>query len=89
MNTTPQNKAAFPFPPALMAIDFVALICAGLSLAELTQESGKALGLIPADLALPVFAVSVVVAAICAYLQIRILLERNKTARGINDPASK
>lgn len=79
--TTPQpNKTTFPFPPALMAIDFAALIAVGLCVAELFPENGKPLGLIPNNLLWPVLLISVVVAAICGFMQVRILLGRNKPA---------
>lgn len=75
VNSQP-NKTAFPFPPALMAIDFVALIAIGLCFAELFPKHGKPLGLIPNGLAWPILLVSIAAAAICGFFHIRILLRR-------------
>lgn len=78
--TNPQpNKTPFPFPPALIAIDFAALIVIGLCVAELFPKHGKPLGLLPSNFVWPIFLVSILVAAICGFFQIRILLSRNKS----------
>lgn len=79
------TKQVFPFPPALMAIDFAALVAIGLCFAELSQKHGEPLGLIPENLVWPILMVSVVVAAICGFLQVRILLSRKNSASKMNE----
>jgi hypothetical protein len=79
------KKESFPLPPALIAADAFALIGIGLSAAELFPERGIPLGLIPSNLTWPVFLVSIVVAAICGYFQIKIVLARQKTNSSQSD----
>lgn len=80
MTTQQPNKPAFPFPLALMAIDMVALVTIGLCIPEIFPEYGTPLGLIPSSLALPIFVVCIVVAAICGFFQFRSVRTRNKSA---------
>lgn len=79
MNDSEPNTNKLPFPPALMAIDFAALIAIGICVAELSPKSGRPLGLIPENFVWPLLIVAIAVAAICAFLQVRILLKRKNT----------
>ena len=85
--TEPQpKKSTFPIPPALLAIDFAAMVTLGLCLAELLPRRGKQPpGLIPADFAWPLLAVSAVVAAVCGVLVVRALLNRKKSVQAENE----
>ena len=80
MTNPPLNKTAFPFSPALMAIDFAALITIGLCVAELFPKHGTPLCLLPINFVWPILLVAIVVAAICSLFQVKILLSRNKSA---------
>ena len=73
MSNPRRRPANFPFPFALMAVDFVALLLLGISFAELFPQHGLPLDLIPQPLLWPVFIGSLLVAAVCAYLQLRIV----------------
>jgi hypothetical protein len=81
MTTPDPKKPGFPFSPTLMAVELAALTALGVCVAELFPKQGKPLGLIPADLVLPVLLAAVVVAVICGYMQIRTLLDRHSATR--------
>ena len=78
MTEPPPSKRTFRFPVALLAIDVAALVVVGLCLAELFPKQGTPLGLIPVQLLWPTLVVASVVAAICALMQVRLLLRRNR-----------
>jgi hypothetical protein len=79
MTNAQSERENFSLLPALIIADVFALIGIGLSAAELFPEHGVPLGLIPSNLTWPVFLVSIVVAAVCGYFQIKIVLARQKT----------
>ncbi|QKT02795.1 hypothetical protein HUS23_02700 [Ectothiorhodospiraceae bacterium 2226] len=81
MSTRSQNNTAGLFPPALLAVDLVAIILIGIAFAELFPGSGKPLGLIPAEFAWPIFLGVIAVAVICMFIQFRILLVRSERAQ--------
>ena len=86
MSTPRRRPSNFPFPFALMAVDFVALLLLGISFAELFPQHGLPLDLIPQPLLWPVFIGSMVVAAACAYLQLRIVFRHGPGDMGESLP---
>lgn len=68
----------FPFPPALLVIDSLAMAAIAVCLAELFPKHGNAPGLIPQDWIWPILAVSAVIAIICGIVIAQIVLQ-NKT----------
>lgn len=78
MKISQPTKPPFPFPPALVAAQAVAMVAIGICLAELFPKHGKPLGLIPPDLTWPLFIASAVVAVVCSFFQIRIVLKLKK-----------
>lgn len=86
MSNPRRRPANFPFPFTLMVIDFVALLLLGISFAELFPQHGLPLDLIPQPLLWPVFIASIVVAAVCAYLQLRIVFRHGRGDMGDSLP---
>lgn len=60
----------------LIAIDLTAMVAIGLSLMEIFSNDGQSAGLIPSSLAWPMLWLSVAVAAVCGFFQIRMVLRR-------------
>jgi hypothetical protein len=89
MKPSQPNKQPFPFPPGLVAADAVALVVLGLCFAEAFPKHGKPLGFIPPELVWPLLIASAVVAAVCAFFQIRILLKLKKTQVGAEQSAMR
>lgn len=79
MATPTAANRKFPFPPALIAGDILAMIMIGFCLAEIFPgRTGRTLGLIRPDLVWPILWASLGVAAFCVYKMIQIIIRKNR-----------
>lgn len=72
------GRSKLRLPPLLMAVHVVSVLGIGLSLFESTAKPGRSLGIVPHDMAWPIFGVCAFVDAICIFRIYSLIRQHNR-----------